>query len=249
MWRRGSQARAVTTVRSSWLARGVPGTVHWTGPDVRPPVTSFAFPVSLDVAGRRCVVVGGGPLAAAKAQALAEAGADVVVVAATLSAALPEGVGHVPRGYRVGDLAGAFVAVVSGEDDTDVAAAWREAERERVLLNVVDDVPHCHFAFPAVVRRGDLRVAISTGGKAPALAARLRRALEAQFGDEYGPLVDLLGEVRSAALPRSVPFDEWARRWRAAVADHEGLAALVAAGDVDAARDRIRASVTGEAGT
>ncbi|HEX2026705.1 MAG TPA: bifunctional precorrin-2 dehydrogenase/sirohydrochlorin ferrochelatase [Nitriliruptorales bacterium] len=208
---------------------------------------TFAFPMSLDVAGRRCVVVGGGPLAAAKARALVEAGAEVVVLAAEPTAALPEGVRHVPRGYRPGDLAGAFVAVVSGEDDPDVEAAWQEAERERVLLNVVDDVPHCHFAFPAVVRRGDLRVAISTGGKAPALAARLRRALEAQLGDEYGRLVDLLGEVRSAALPRSVPFEEWARRWQAAVADHEALAALVAAGDVDTARDRIRASVTGEA--
>src|SRR5687767_8527801 len=105
----------------------------------------FGYPVSLDVTGRRCVVIGSGPLAQEKVDGLVEAGADVVLQAS----------------YVPGDLAGAFLAVVTDPDTALHAAVAEEARAERVLLNCMDDVPYCDFAAPSIVRRGDLRISIS----------------------------------------------------------------------------------------
>lgn len=179
--------------------------------------------MTLDVTGRRCVVFGDGPMAAAKAAALREAGADVVARDA----------------YTPGDLGGAFLAIVSGEGPTDAAAVFAEAEERGVLLNALDDVPHCHFAFPSIVARGDLRLAVSTAGKAPALSRALRVRLGDLVDDAYGELVDILGEVREATTPRTVPFDEWAGRWRRALADLDGLLELVRDGRGDEVRRRL----------
>lgn len=192
---------------------------------------TFAFPISLDVAGRRCVVVGGGPLANEKADALRDAGADVTLV---------------PAGeYTPAVLDGTFLLIISGEDDTDSAAAFAEAERRGVLANALDDIPHCHFAFPAIVRRGDLKVAISTAGKAPALARRVRLDLEEHLPHGLGVLVDAYAQARERALPRTVPFEEWAAAWRLALDDVDGLLALCEDGRGDVARERILATVTG----
>ncbi len=192
--------------------------------------SAFAFPVSLDVAGRRCVVAGGGDQAAAKAAALRDAGADVV---------------EPPAGGLTDEhLDGAFLLIVSGEDDTDAASTFAAAERRGVLVNTLDDVPHCHFAFPSIVRRGDLRVAISTGGRAPALARRLRLRLEEQLPAGLGALIDAYADAREAALPRQVPFEDWAARWQAALAELDELLALCEDGRADEARDRIHATVT-----
>ena len=120
------------------------------------------FPVSLEVTGRRCVVFGAGPLAQARATALLEAGASVTVIA---------------RPHEDGDLAGVFLAVAATGDPAENARIFAEAEREGVLLNAVDDPAHCHFAVPAVLRRGDLTVTVSTGGRAPGYARRLRDEL------------------------------------------------------------------------
>ena len=189
----------------------------------------FSFPVSLDVAGRRCVVAGGGPLAQDKADALRAAGADVVEVAA-------------------GDFApelldDTFLLIVSGEDDTDAAATFAEAQRRGVLTNTLDDIAHCHFAFPALVQRGPLKLAISTGGQAPALARRVRLDLEDRLPEQLGALVEAYADARQAALPREVPFEVWACAWQTAVADIEGLLALCEDGQPDQARDRILATV------
>src|SRR5437879_9097400 len=137
---------------------------------------AFSFPVSLEVAGRRCVVFGSGPVARARAEALLDAGAHVTVVA---------------RPHEDGDLAGAFLAVAATGDAAEHARIFAEAEREGVLLNAVDDPVHCHFAVPAVLRRGDLVVAVSTGGRAPGYAGRLRDELGRSVGREDGPLVRL----------------------------------------------------------
>lgn len=189
----------------------------------------FSFPVSLDVAGRRCVIAGGGPLAKEKADALRHAGANVLEV--------PAG------GFSVDLLDDAFLLVVSGEDDVDAAATFREAELRGVLTNTLDDIPHCHFAFPSIVQRGSLKLAISTGGKAPALARQVRLELEGFLPDALGPLVEAYVDAREAALPRRVPFDVWARAWQAALADLDGLLALCEEGRQDDARERILATV------
>jgi len=108
------------------------------------------------------------------------------------------GVRRVARDYRPGDLAGAFLAYASSRDPGQIQRLAQEAERERVLLNVIDVPEACTFLAPAVVRRGPLQVAIGTGGASPGLAARLRRELEAQLGPEWAPFVAILGGVRAA---------------------------------------------------
>ena len=139
-------------------------------------------PVFLRLDGRRCVVVGGDAPAVAKAKACVEAGAEVTVVAPEVGA----------------DLAGAFLAYASTRDPELIRRLADEAERERVLLNVIDMPGACTFIAPAVVRRGELQIAIGTGGASPGLAARLRAELEAQVGPEYAPFVAILGGVRAA---------------------------------------------------
>lgn len=193
----------------------------------------FAFPVSLDVTGRRCVVAGGGPLARSKAADLAAAGADVVEVAV---------------GSWSDDLLdGAFLVVVSREDATDAAAVYAAGRARGVLVNVLDDVDHCDFAFPAMVRRGDLRVAISTAGRAPAVAGRLRRHLDQHLSPAFGALVDAADAARADALPRTVPFPEWAARWRAALADLDGLLSRCERGEAERVQRELTDAVVSEA--
>src|SRR5207249_172519 len=114
------------------------------------------------------------------------------------------GIRHVDREYRPGDLAGAVLAYASTRDPALIRRLVDEAARERVLLNVVDVPEACTFIAPAVVDRGDLQIAIGTGGASPGLAARLRRELEAHVGPEYAPFAAILGAVRAtlAGEPR-----------------------------------------------
>jgi len=162
-----------------------------------------AHPVMLRLDGRRCVVMGGDRAAEAKVEACLWAGAAVAVIAPDvtprLSTLAAEGaIQHLARDYRPGDLAGAFVAYASTADPELVHRLREEADRERVLLNVVDRPEACTFIAPAVVRRGELTVAVGTGGASPGLAARLRGELEQRFGPEYEPFVAILGAVRRA---------------------------------------------------
>ena len=202
----------------------------------------FRYPVALELSGRRCVVTGGGREAEGKARALLEAEADVVVIAPSVTDGLRDLVRrgeltHVPRRYERGDLTGAFLVIAADSDRSVRAAVFAEAEAERVLCNAVDDVEHCHFAVPSIVRRGELLVAISTGGQAPALAKRLRRRLTAELGWEWEALIDVLGEVRAEMLPaRTVDLATWAARWRALLEREEELLDLLAEGCIDEVR-------------
>ena len=205
----------------------------------------FRYPVALELSGRRCVVTGGGREAEGKARALIEADADVVVIAPRLS----DGFGalarrgeltHIPRRYRPGDLAGAFLVIAADSDRAIRAEVFAEAESERVLCNAVDDVEHCHFAVPSIVRRGELLLAISTGGRAPALAKRIRRRLTEQYGWQWEALVDVLGEVRAETLPaRTVDFATWAARWQGVLDREEELLDLLTEGRIDEVRARV----------
>jgi len=141
-------------------------------------------PVFLRLEGRRCVVVGVDDVAARKADACRGAGGEVTIIA--------------PEEYREGDLAGAFLAYASTHDPELIRRLVDEAARERVLLNVVDVPEACTFIAPAVVDRGELQIAIGTGGASPGLAAALRRKLEAEVGPEYASFVAILGAVRAA---------------------------------------------------
>jgi uroporphyrin-III C-methyltransferase / precorrin-2 dehydrogenase / sirohydrochlorin ferrochelatase len=171
------------------------------------------FPVSLDLEDRPCVVLGGGGLAAEKAQGLLQAGARVTVVAAEPEAELRRAAAAgrlalVERDYRPGDLAGAWLAIDASGSDEINAACRREAERDRVLLNAVDRPQLCDWIAPAIVRRGPLQVAVSTSGESPFLAATLRRRLERDLGAEWEPFVRLVGEVRRRLRRDRVPPPE-----------------------------------------
>jgi uroporphyrin-III C-methyltransferase / precorrin-2 dehydrogenase / sirohydrochlorin ferrochelatase len=206
----------------------------------------FAFPLALEITGRRCVVIGAGATAAAKVAALRDAGASVVV-AAEPDAGLVElsrrgEIELIGRGYRRGDLAGALLVFATGGDHAQNAAVYAEAEAEGVLCNAHQDSAHCHFASPTVTRRGDLVVAVSTGGRAPTLAGYVSDALAADLPDEFGALIDLVAEIRAEGI---APADtaERGRLWRAAL-DCDVLG-LLGAGQWEAARRLLRGVLAG----
>jgi uroporphyrin-III C-methyltransferase / precorrin-2 dehydrogenase / sirohydrochlorin ferrochelatase len=210
----------------------------------------FAFPLALEVTGRRCVVVGGGPSAVAKVQALLDAGAAVVVIAAEADPRLMElarrgEIELIEREYRRGDLAGALLVFVTGDSSLN-AAVFAEAEGDGVLCNAHQDSAHCHFASPTVTRRGDLVVAVSTGGRAPTLAGYVRDALAADLPDEFGALIDLVAEIRAEGI---APADttERGRLWRTAL-DCDVLG-LLGAGQWEAARRLLRGVLARDGGS
>jgi uroporphyrin-III C-methyltransferase/precorrin-2 dehydrogenase/sirohydrochlorin ferrochelatase len=138
------------------------------------------------------------------------------------------------------------MAIAADEDRSRNGEIFQEAGERNVLLNAVDDVEHCHFAAPSIVRRGDLAFSISTGGKAPALARRLAEGLSRQFGPEWGLLLDVLGEVREETLPRrKVDFATWVRRWQAAL--DQDLIGMIQRGEVERARESVRRALEEEA--
>lgn len=211
---------------------------------------AFDYPVNLDLAGRRCVLAGSGPLAEERLGGLRRSRARVLLVTPTPSDALREaaasddGVELAERELVAEDLDGAFLAIVTREDDHDVPALFAAAEQRGVLFAALDDVAHCHFGAMSQVSRGDLRVTISSAGRAPALAKRLRIALDEQLPAALGELVEVIDEAKREHGPRDVDFATWAARWEEAMADLDGLLASLDAGDRDAVRARILAAIS-----
>jgi len=159
------------------------------------------YPVFLDISGRLCVVVGGGRVAARKVAALLENGARVRVVSPEVE---PELAGLAREGrlewlrkkFEDRDLRGALLAFAATDDRTVQERVRRRAERDGVLLNLADDPDGCSFHVPAVCRRGALTIAVSTGGRSPAVAAMVRRELDNRYGPEYEELLDIMARVR-----------------------------------------------------
>jgi len=158
------------------------------------------YPVFLDLRGRRCVVIGGGEVALRKVESLLAAGAEVTVVAPR-ALEMPPGVTVVERGFQPADLDGAFFAISATDDRAVNSAVAAEAEARGILINVVDVPAESSVILPAVVRRGEFVLAVSTGGASPALARRLRERLEAEFGEEYGELIAFLKALRQTWEP------------------------------------------------
>ena len=145
------------------------------------------FAMFVKLAGRNCVVIGGGDVAESKAQSLLQAGAKVTVISPDLTSRLAHkqrcgAITWCARTFERCDLDGAFLAIAATSDDAVNELVYSECEGRGILCNVVDQPPRCHFYFPALVQRGDLQIAISTAGKSPSLAQRLRKELEKQFG-------------------------------------------------------------------
>jgi precorrin-2 dehydrogenase/sirohydrochlorin ferrochelatase len=160
------------------------------------------YPITLvNLANACCVVVGGGEVAARKVAALCEAGARPVVISPLLCDALQRQVEEgeidaIQREYQPGDLVGVWLVIAATDDPATNEAVWQEAQATGCLVNVVDDPDRCNFHVPAIVRRGDLTLSVSTSGNSPALARRIRRSLEERFDAAYEPYLALLGELR-----------------------------------------------------
>jgi precorrin-2 dehydrogenase / sirohydrochlorin ferrochelatase len=166
------------------------------------------FPAFLDLRGRRCLVVGGGPVGERKVRDLLVSGAAVTLVSPTLTdslaALVAEGsLDHRARPFRRRDVQGcAVVIAATGVTATDAQIA-EEARRRRALVNVVDRPQHCDFIAPSVLRRGELQIAVSTGGRSPALAREIRRGLEPLFAPDYGDVVERVGQQRRRTLAKA----------------------------------------------
>lgn len=174
------------------------------------------FPIFVKLEGRLVVVVGGGNIAEAKIPCVLNAGARIRLVAPSVTPQIAEWVrwrkiDWLPKEFEVPDLEGAFLVIAATSACGVNEAVFREAAKRGVLCNAVDDIEHCHFYYGAVVQRGDLQIAISTNGKSPALAQRLRQEFEAQFGAEYELWLAWLGAAREA-LRASKPSSDTRRR-------------------------------------
>ncbi|MGH7807147.1 MAG: precorrin-2 dehydrogenase/sirohydrochlorin ferrochelatase family protein [Thermodesulfobacteriota bacterium] len=159
------------------------------------------YPVNLDVERRKCVVVGGGKVAEKKVLGLLECGADVSVISPQLVANLKElsdkrVIKYLKRAYKPGDLKGAYLVVASTNSHKVNRRVGEEARRLGILVNVVSAPSLSDFSVPAVLRRGEFMLTVSTSGKSPALSRRLRMELEDAFGDEYDAFTEILGRIR-----------------------------------------------------
>lgn len=212
------------------------------------------YPVFLELAGQRCIVLGDGDLAREKAAGLREAGADVCVIATS--------------DYTPGILAGARLVVDATGDEGVNRLVWDECERAGILVNVVDRPERCRFIAPAIARRDPVVIAISTSGESPFLASALRARMERWLGAEWGPFTALVGRIRRDLRARGVPLAAQTRAYRRLLAsdvrdllragkaaeaerraaylaqpdlDHAGRVALVGAGPGDPALLTVRA--------
>ena len=205
------------------------------------PVDDVLYPASLVVAGKRCVVVGGGSVAARKTRSLVDAGADVLVIAPEINEeikALPVKVAERP--YRRCDLSAAWLALAATDDAAVNRQVFADGQRVRVWVNVADDPDACSFTLPAVMRRGPVTVAVSTSGYSPALATWIRERISADLGPEVALLAELLSEARDAlkASGRSTEDVDWRRALDSDMLD------LIRTGQTAQARERLQACLS-----
>jgi siroheme synthase-like protein len=200
------------------------------------------YPVNLLVAGRRCVVVGAGRIAARKIEALLDAGASVHVVAERVDdeVAAWRAAGRLTveeRAFRADDLDGAWLATAATDSASVNGAVFEAGEARGVWVNAADDPEHCSFTLMSVVRRGDLVVTIGTGGRSPALAAWLKERLGAELGPEYETLLEVLSEAREEMRSNGRSSED--ADWRGAL--DSGMLDLIRAGRVAEAKELLRA--------
>jgi precorrin-2 dehydrogenase / sirohydrochlorin ferrochelatase len=207
----------------------------------RPPGGDRAlYPIFVDLGGRRCLVVGGGPVATERVARLVDHGAAVRLVSPQitpeLAAMVASGViaEHRARAYRPEDLDGCLLAVAATNLDPINRMVWQDAEARGLLCNVATAPDLCGFVVPSVVRRGELAIAVSTGGASPVVAAHVRRRLDAAFGPEWGALVALMRDLREELKARHP--DLAARRRAVERLMGTDVVRLLADGDQEGAR-------------
>lgn len=172
------------------------------------------YPICLiNLANKRTLVIGGGQVALRKVRGLLEANAVIHLICPRAvkdleTMAIKGQLTWIRRDYQSGDLSGAFLVVAATDDPEVNERIWQEAQEDGCLINTVDDPAHCNFILPALVRRGEFTLAVSSGGASPTLARYIREHLEDEFGPEYAEFTALLGDVRQELLDNTSPGDE-----------------------------------------
>lgn len=200
------------------------------------------YPVYIQLQGQPCVVIGGGTIAEGKVDGLLAAQAHVTLVSPNVTLHLHDlaaqhRITYIAREYKPGDLNGAFLVICATDQAEINHQVWEEATAHRQLVNVVDDTARCNFIAPSILRKGDLTIAISTSGKAPALAVRLKERLQRELGPEYARFLELAGELREPLAQHVPDFETRKAVWYELV-DSEILEHL-ARGEEAAARELI----------
>lgn len=203
------------------------------------------YPIFLNIRGKRCVVVGGGPVALRKVNILLEHEASVKVISPELCPELSQlaksrAIQVLQRNYNGGDLQGALITIAATDDGEINNKVAEEARAKGVLVNVVDDSEHSDFIVPSQFRRGDITIAVSTAGKSPALARKIRTRLEEDFGVEYASLALLVDEVRSELKRQGIKVNGYG--WQKAI-DLDVLIELLRAGQNEKAKATLLANL------
>jgi siroheme synthase-like protein len=204
------------------------------------------YPVQVRLAGRRCLVVGGGRVAARKARGLLACGAVVTVVAPEVGDELDglDGVTCERRRYRSGEVADYRLAITATGDPEVDGEVFRDGERLGVWVNAADDPDHCSVVLPAVARRGPIVATFSTSGRSPAMASWLRRRYEDELGPEHLVLLDLLAEERDRIRREGHPTE--GLDWQQAL--DSGMLELVREGNLAEAKERLQACLSSSSG-
>ncbi|MFC2067408.1 bifunctional precorrin-2 dehydrogenase/sirohydrochlorin ferrochelatase [Chloroflexota bacterium] len=178
------------------------------------------YPVALNIAGRQCAIIGGGEVALRKVNMLLGAGAEVTVISPNMcpdliQMAVRGKILTINREYRTGDLKNVFVAIAATDNVETNEQVVIEAREGAVLVNVIDDAENSDFIVPSSFRRGSLSITVSTSGKSPALARKIRSQLEKEISADYSTLVDIISEVRSELKKRNIIVDS--NNWQEAL--------------------------------
>ncbi len=192
------------------------------------------YPICLDLQERSCFVVGGGRVAERKVTGLLACGARVTVISPELTEELQKlykdgSIRWNSREYRTGDLSQAFLVIAATDDEITQKQVYEEASARNLLLNVADVPQRCNFILPATVRQGDLIIAVSTAGKSPALARKLRMELEKRYRAEYRVLVDILGAIRPEIIASGLSQSENEQLFKQLL--HDDMAEWIRTGD------------------
>ncbi len=188
------------------------------------------YPVFLDIKGKKCIVVGGGEVAARKAERLLDCGAEVLIISPQLVPELTEMkeknvIHHIAAQYSGNLIDGAALIIGATDDEKTNAQISLDARSKGIPVNIVDDPQKCDFILPSLVQKGDLSMAIGTGGKSPALARHLREELELKYGSEYEIFLNILGNLRVKMARNEGKGKDW-------------FNAMLAAGIMDAIKNK-----------
>lgn len=206
------------------------------------------YPINLDISNKRCAVVGGGEVAERKVRRLLDCGARVTVVGKKISPklkALRDGrkIEHVASNYQAEHMSGLFLVIGATDSSRINGRIYRDAKQRGILVNIVDDPEHCDFILPSLLERGDLSIAVSTGGKSPALAKRLRMEMEGRYGPEYDIFIRIMGILRKRVIRRGHSSGENRKLFEAVV--NSDVLEMIRAKDWDGVKKRIK-ELTGE---